>query len=151
MGQGKENPLEATFSLFAMAASYREDVVEGKHEYENLEASALEPSAKEAAHKALNEIANAPQLNPLTKEELAAVTERIRELHGAAYGWNPPTDGALLSGGAERVYLLRTRIRGIVERLDQLYQYGEVGDVTVGELSAGSFEEEAPSLEGWLE
>jgi hypothetical protein len=151
MAQGKESPLEATFSLFAMAASYGEDVIEGKHEYENLAASALEPSVKEAAQKVLDTIVEAPQLNPLTKEEMSAVTERIRELHGAAYGWQPPSDAAALSAGADRGYLLRTRIRGIVERLDQLYQYGAAGDVTVGELGDVSFEEDVVSLDGLLD
>ena len=28
---------ESTFSIFALSASYVEDVIEGKHEYENLE------------------------------------------------------------------------------------------------------------------
>jgi hypothetical protein len=149
MALQKENPLTATFSLFAMAASYSEDVVEGKHEYENLAASALDANAKDAAEKTLDKIQRAPQLNPLTAAEIAAVTETIRELHGRAYGWSPPADAIISKSGAERGHLLRTRIRGAVEQLDQLYQYGSAGDMTIGELGDVSFEEDVPSLD-WL-
>ncbi len=149
MALEKDSPLEATFSLFAMAASYREDVIEGKHEYENLEASALESPAREAARKGLDAIMNAPQLNPLTKEEMSAITARIIDLHGAAYGWTPPAMPP--SGGVDRGYLLRTKIRGIVERLDQIYQYGSAQDITIGELDDARFEEDVPSLDDLVE
>ncbi len=148
MAQNGKSPLEATFALFAIAASYREDVIEGKHEYANLADSTLDQATKDAAMKALDAIQNAPQLNPLRKEEIAVVLGRIRELHGLAYGWEPPTDAALSPAGADRGQLLRTRIRGAVERLDQLYQYGNAGNINVGELSGMSYEEEPPSLDG---
>ncbi len=149
MALDKDSPLEAVFSLFAMASSYREDVIEGKHERENLAASMLEPAAREYAAKALERIASAPQLNPLTKEEIGEITCRIQRLHAKAYGWTPPEDAARLPD--ERGYLLRTRIRGIVERLDQLYQYGSAGDLSVSDLADVSFDEEPPSLDALVE
>ncbi len=149
MALEKDSPLEAVFSLFAMASSYREDVIEGKHEHENLAASVLEQSACESAGKALDRIVSAPQLNPLTKEEIGEVTRRIQKLHATAYGWEPPADAARLPD--ERGYLLRTRIRGVVERLDQLYQYGSANDIMVSELADASFDEDTPSLDGLVE
>lgn len=148
LGLDQDSPLEAVFSLFALGASYGEDVVEGKHEYENLAGSLLSPDERERAEKTLGRILHAPQLLPLTKEEMTRVLDRIRELHGEAYNWNPPEDTAALSGGAEsRGYLLRTRIRSAIEELDQLYQYGTAGKITVGELKEAAYEEDVPSLD----
>jgi hypothetical protein len=48
-------------------------------------------------------------------------------------------------------YLLRTRIRAAVEMLDQLFQYGEVGDIKASKLGDISFEEdEEASLEEFV-
>ena len=149
MALEKESPLEAVYSLFAMASSYREDVIEGKHERDNLAESLLEPQARESAGRALERIASAPQLNPLTNEEAYEVTSRIQKLHAKAYDWEPPTDAARLPD--ERGYLLRTRIRGVVERLDQLYQYGIAGNMTVSDVNDVSFDEDTPSLDCLVE
>lgn len=146
MGLPKDSPLEATFSMFALGASYAEDVVEGKHEYENLAASTLEPDARELAEKALERIVRAPQLLPLTREEISRVLSEIRELHGLAYGWSPPPE-ALSDTGDSRAYLLRTRSRAAIETLDQLYQYGRAGAISIGKLGEVSYEEEIPSLD----
>jgi len=152
LGLQKESLLEATFSLFALGASYGEDVIEGKHEYENLAASLLDQGDRESAEKTLGRILQAPQLLPLTKEEMTGVLDRIRELHGEAYGWNPPRDIASFLGGAEsRGYLLRTRIRGAIEGLDQLYQYGKAGNIVVGDLGEVTYEEDVPSLDGLVD
>ena len=43
-------------------------------------------------------------------------------------------------------YLLRTKLRGAIELLDQLYQYGEVGNIRIGRLDDESLEEELPDL-----
>ena len=149
MALEKDSPLEAVFSVFAMASSYREDVIEGKHEHENLAASSLDPPSRESAGRALDRIASAPQLNPLTNDEIQDITCRIQKLHAQAYGWEPDADAARLPD--ERGYLLRTRIRGVVERLDQLYQYGSAEDMTVSELLKESFDEDTTSLDGLLE
>ena len=141
-----ENCPENTFSLFALSSSYVEDVIEGKHEYENLEA--IYPEEKEPAATVLNLIAGAPQLLPLTRDEINEVLGKIQDFHGRAYGWSPNLSVATLaeatqSGG----YLLRTKIRAAIEFLDQLYQYGKAGKTTVNELGKEVFTEDVPSLE----
>ncbi len=142
--------LESTFSLFALSSSYVEDVIDGKHEFENL--SELFPEDQESGKMVLNQMIKAPQLLPLTKEEVARTVERMREFHGKAYGWTPEADSeALLKATRSGGYLLRTQIRAAIEYLDQLYQYGNVGETKIEELSGESFEEEdVPSLEGVL-
>ena len=137
---------EYTFSLFALSASYAEDVIEGKHEYENLEE--IYPEEQEPAKTVLNLLLKAPQLLPLTKEEINEVLQKIQDFHGRAYGWTPDLSVSSLteatqSGG----YLLRTKIRAAIEFLDQLYQYGQAGRTTVNELGKEVFTEEVPSLE----
>ena len=140
---------ERTFSLFALSSSYVEDAIEGKHEHENLEA--VYPEEPEPARTILNLLEGAPQLLPLTKEEIHEVLRKIQEFHGRAYNWTPALsietlEEAIQSGG----YLLRTRIRAAIEFLDQLYQYGKAGRTTINELGKESFTEDVPSLEEFL-
>jgi len=137
--------LESTFSMFALSASYVEDVIEGKHEFENL--AEIYPDSQEDAKAVLNMMLKAPQLLPLTKEEIAQVLQRVQQFHGQAYDWNPNVSidsitRATQSGG----YLLRTKIRAAIEFFDQLYQYGEAGNTKVDELGKECFDEEVPSL-----
>ncbi|MDO4299189.1 MAG: DUF2791 family P-loop domain-containing protein [Lachnospiraceae bacterium] len=137
---------ERTFSIFALSASYVEDVIEGKHEYENLEA--IYPEEQEPAKTVLNLLVGAPQLLPLTKDEINEVLYKIQDFHGRAYGWTPDLPVSTLaeatqSGG----YLLRTKIRAAIEFLDQLYQYEKAGKTTINELGEEVFTEDVPSLE----
>lgn len=141
--------LESTFTVFALASSYTEDVINGKHEYANL--SELFPDEPEPMNTVLNLLSHAPQLHPLTKEEIHNVLVRVQEFHGLAYRWTPQVsidalEKATESGG----YLLRTKIRAAIEFLDQLYQYGEAGETRVNELGEESYAEEVPSLENLL-
>ena len=137
---------EATFSMFALSASYTEDVIESNHEYENL--AAIYPTEPEPARTVLELLVKAPQLLPLTKEEISKILSKIHEFHGRAYNWTPNVSIASLiestqSGG----YLLRTKIRAAIEFLDQLYQYGKAGKTTVNELGEETFTEDVPSIE----
>lgn len=137
---------EAAFTIFALSASYVEDVIEGKHEYANLEE--LFPENQEPARTVLNLLSRAPQLLPLTRDEINEILCKIQDFHGRAYGWTPALSTAALaeatqSGG----YLLRTKIRAAIEFLDQLYQYGKAGHTTVNELGQETFTEDIPSLE----
>lgn len=138
--------LESAFSIFALSASYVEDVIEAKHEYENL--AAIYPDEPEPAKTVLDLLARAPQLLPLTKEEIREILYKIQDFHGKAYGWTPNLSiesltEATLSGG----YLLRTKIRAAIEFLDQLYQYGKAGKTTINELGEETFTEDVPSIE----
>lgn len=138
--------LEAVFSIFALSASYVEDVIEAKHEYENL--AEIYPEEQEPARTVLDLLAKAPQLLPLTKEEMQEILCRIQDFHGRAYEWTPNLSVDSLaavtqSGG----YLLRTKIRAAIEFLDQLYQYGKAGKTTINELGEETFEEDVPSID----
>lgn len=138
--------LEAVFSIFALSASYAEDVIEAKHEYENL--AEIYPEEQEPARTVLDLLVKAPQLLPLTKEEMQEILCRIQDFHGRAYEWTPNLSVDSLaavtqSGG----YLLRTKIRAAIEFLDQLYQYGKAGKTTINELGEETFEEDVPSID----
>jgi len=141
-----EKSLESTFSMFALSASYVEDVIEGKHEYENLEA--VYPEEQEPAKTVLDLLGRAPQLLPLTKEEINEVLYKIQDVHGKAYGWTPNLSiSSLVEATQSGGYLLRTKIRSAIEFLDQLYQYGKAGKTTVNELGEETFTEDVPLIE----
>lgn len=137
---------ESTFSIFALSSSYVEDVIDRKHEYDNLEA--VYPDEQEPAKTVLNLLEKAPQLVPLTRDEINEVLCKIQDFHGKAYEWTPNVSASSLveatqSGG----YLLRTKIRAAIEFLDQLYQYGKAGKTTINELGEETFTEDVPSIE----
>ena len=137
---------ENTFSIFALSASYVEDVIEGKHEYENLEE--VFPEEPEPIRSVLDLLTKAPQLLPLTKEEISEVLCKIQDFHGKAYGWTPNLSAASLAASTQAGgYLLRTKIRAAIEFLDQLYQYGKAGDTTINELGEETFEEDVPVID----
>lgn len=137
--------MEAVFSMFALSASYVEDVIEGKHDYENL--GELFPENQEPMYTVLELLRKAPQLHPLTQTEFREVLERLKEFHARAYQWEPQISVDVLekvtqSGG----YLLRTKIRAAIEYLDQLYQYGVCQNTIITDLSEETYKEEIPSL-----
>lgn len=137
--------MESTFTVFALSSSYIEDVIEGKHDYENL--TELFPEDPEPMRTVLELLQKAPQLHPLTKSEFQEVLAKLMDFHAKAYHWEPQVSVAALekvtqAGG----YLLRTKIRAAIEYLDQLYQYGECTDTRIQELTAESYGEEIPSL-----
>ena len=137
---------EATFSMFALSASYTADVIEGKHEYENL--AAIYPMEPEPARTVLELLIKAPQLLPLTKEEISEILSKIQDFHGRAYGWTPNVSiSSLVESTQSGGYLLRTKIRAAIEFLDQLYQYGKAGKTTINELGEETFTEDIPSIE----
>lgn len=141
-----DNRMESMFSMFALSSSYIEDIIEGKHEFENL--AVTYPDRQEPAKTVLNLLVKAPQLLPLTKDEICQVLERVQEFHGRAYGWNPQVSVDTIAGAAQSGgYLLRTKIRGAIEFLDQLYLYGEAGQTKINELGRETFEEDVPSLD----
>lgn len=137
---------EMTFSIFALSASYVEDVIEGKHEYMNLEE--IYPEEQEPARSVLDMLTKAPQLLPLTKEEINEVLCKIQDFHGKAYEWTPNLSAASLAASTQSGgYLLRTKIRAAIEFLDQLYQYGKAGNTAVNELGKETFEEDVPAID----
>lgn len=138
--------LEGIYTLFALGASYTEDVIETKHDYENLEE--IYPEQQEPIRTVLNLITRAQQLAPLTDSEIREILKKIQVFHGRAYDWNPNISmGTILAATQSGGYLLRTKLRAAIELLDQLYQYGEAGNTRINELGQETFEEDVPSLE----
>jgi len=140
--------LEAVFSVFAFSSSFTEEVIDKKHEFENAEdIFADDATALKASKATLNAIVDAPELASLSKAEILRVLESIQEFHGMAYDWEPQIDPETIYDGTEGAgYLLRTRIRAAIELLDQLYQYGKVGKISVTELGKEQFEEDDTPL-----
>lgn len=137
--------LKSTFTLFALSASYSEDVIESKHEYDNL--AQYYPDDQEPMKSVLRLMDNAVQLLPLTQNEIRNVFERVKDFHSRAYDWYPRcTVEELINVSAASGYLLRTKIRSAIEYLDQLYQYGEAALNEVSLLKGESYTEEV-SLE----
>ncbi|MDA8441627.1 MAG: DUF2791 family P-loop domain-containing protein [Peptococcaceae bacterium] len=141
--------LESTFTMFAMGASYQEDVIESKHEFENVTTTYVDRAQREPVEKVLQQIVGAPQLQPLNQTEILTVLEQVQIFHGQAYDWQPNLDvREVLKASENRGYLLRTKIRAAVELLDQLYQYGQAGDIRINELGEPQYQdEELPSLD----
>jgi len=142
---------EAVYTVFAFTSSFATDVIESRHEFENLETAAFEPENYQAAKKVLQAIMTAEQLQPLNKQEIENVMTTLLDFYTRAYNWYPDLDiSAILKRTDHRGHLLRTRIRAIVECLDQLIQYNQVTDIRIGALGQVSYEEDLPSLEGVL-
>ncbi len=136
-----QREFESVFSLFAYSASYVEDVVIGKHDFENLEE--IHPAEPEPMRSVLGQIVKTPQLSPLTEKEIWEILEKVREIHGRAYRWDAGIDiESLVKASQNGGYLLRTRIRAAIELLDQEYQYGEAGEAVIGTVAESSYEEE---------
>ncbi len=145
-----DEALESTYTLFALGASYAEDVIESKHEYETL-AEAF-PDDPEPMKSVLDLIDNAEQLQPLTKNEILEILEKLQLFHGKAYDWNPQFSIEELSRATDAGgYLLRTKIRAAIEFLDQMYQYGEAEGTEIGSLVTETFEEDTPDLSGFAD
>jgi len=142
---------EAVLSVFALSSSYAEDVIESKHEFENLEAANFPPDEQAVIKKAMHALLAAEQLQPLSKQEIQTVMETLLDFYTRAYNWHPNIDiTEILKRTDHRGYLLRTRIRAAVECLDQLYQYNQVADISINALGEVSYEEDLPSLDGVL-
>jgi hypothetical protein len=144
--------LRAVYSLFTLTTSYLEDVIEAKHEFENLREGMLDAREADAVEKTLKCMVSAKQLQPLTTEEILLVMEKLKEFYKRAYDWDVNLDmREILKNTTNRGYLLRTRIRAAVECLDQLYQYNKAADITINELGQAGYEEDIPSLEDMVE
>ena len=74
--------------------------------------------------------------------------EKLISFHGKAYDWNPQIDAeSLLRQAGDAGFLLRTKIRYAIEILDELYQYGEKGETTIGTLTEEDIVREDDSSE----
>lgn len=148
----KYSHLESVFSMFAFTSSFMEDVVESKHDFESIAEIYIEKASREQVEKVLKHIAEAPQLHPLTNDEILSVFHKVQEFHAKAYGWDPEINvQTLYKLTSSKGYLLRTRIRAVVEQLDQIYQYGRIADIQVKTLAQPQYsEDDTPSLEDYI-
>ena len=107
------------------------------------------PEEPEPMRTVIDQIVHSYQLTPLTQEEVLQVIHRIRDYHAAAYDWqSAKTDEELLRVADASGYLLRTRLRAVIETLDQEYQYGNAQEISIGSLQQESYEDmDPPSLE----
>lgn len=143
--------LEKVMSLFALSASYSEDVIDKRKEADSISVRfAEDQDAYTAACHVINAILKAPELVPLSKSEVLEILTRLQAFHGEAYDWTPAVSAETLYRAAEGGgYLLRTRIRAAIEFLDQLYQYGSVGKTRIDAVGREILEEDTtPRLEG---
>ncbi len=138
--------MESVFSVFAVSASYAEDVIDAKHEYENL--AEIYPDEQEPMKSVLDRIIRARQLEPLTRQEMDVILGEIKEYHALAYDWIPQVSQEELTKAANSGgFLLRTKIRAAIEYLDQIYLYRTSGKVEVSDLSVESYDEDILPLE----
>ena len=138
----------ATYTIFAVTSSYIEDVIEGKHEFDNLDESGFEPEDRTAADKTLRALLAAKQLQPLNKTEISEIMKKLLDFYKRAYDWQIDIDmDEIIKRTDNRGFLLRTRIRAAVECLDQLYQYNNFSDIKINPLGQVSYEEEIPPLD----
>jgi hypothetical protein len=139
--------LQATYSIFALTTSFIEDVIDAKHEFDNLSESGFDKKDYEAAEKTLQAICEAKRLQPLSKEEIADVMEKLKGFYQRAYHWDSDIDmSEIMKNTDTRGYLLRTRIRAAVECLDQLYLYKQASDIRIDGLGNVRYEEDIPEL-----
>ena len=140
---------EAVYTVFALTSSYAEDVIEGKHEFDNLESAGFEPEDYNHIKRVLQSLMGAEQLQPLNTQEIQTVMAALLDFYSRAYDWYPNLDiNEILKHTDHRGNLLRTKIRAAVECLDQLYQYNHVADIRISALGEVSYEEDLPSLDG---
>jgi hypothetical protein len=134
--------MQATYSLFALTASFREDVLEAKNEYENAKDIEPDSNGRALTEKTLKAIETARQLAPLSDTEISEIMRMLFDFYKRAYDWQPDMDMSAVTAESENHGLyVRSRIRAAVECLDQLYQYGEVGGISVGALNEGGYDE----------
>ncbi|MFA5468989.1 MAG: BREX system ATP-binding domain-containing protein [Sphaerochaetaceae bacterium] len=137
--------IEGLYALFAISSSYVEDVIEAKREYENLEQ--LQLATEEEIKRVLDTIIATKQLNPLSKNEIEQVIQKLIYFHGRAYDWEPNlTVGEIQKEADTTGYLLRTKIRLALECLDQAYQYGSLSKSSLQTLTDESFNQELEEL-----
>ena len=136
--------LENTVTLLAFSESYQADVIEKRKEFQGVKDILGEGTEEaRAAEAVLNAFLTAPELSPLSREEVLQVLRDIEQFHALAYDWQPNVPEEEIYRATEKGgYLLRTKLRGAIELLDQLYQYGEAGGIRIGKLDVESLEEE---------
>ena len=133
----------STLSLFTMTNNFAMQVIEGKDERSHL--AETEGFDNAIIEDTLYRIETAYELPPLDRNEFMDVLIKIVEFHARAFDWKPYINIEDLCETAWSCgLLLRTKIRAAIEYLDQLFQYGDTGSITAGELEQETYQEETP-------
>ena len=122
--------LENTLSVFAFSTSFMDEVIAGKNEYSSVALGSRTDEEKNNIRAVLDAITSAKELRPLTESELTESIITIIEVYQEAYGKLDNYDlSTLVSIAMQSGFLLRTKIRTVIEALDQLYQYHSVSEI----------------------
>ncbi len=125
--------LPHTYSVWALASSFHNDILERKEEADKLPQWLNARGHGElaaAVARPLRALAEAPVLAPLSDGDLTAMLRTIITAHGAAYRWRPPYQGEDLLGVVraampERDTKVRQLVRAAVQVLDYHLLYDE--------------------------
>ncbi len=118
------------YSLFAFSSSFADEVIAGKNEFSAISLSSRSEDEKIAMAYTLDRITKGEELSPLTDEELSEAIRSIIRLYKRAYSLDKSFDEQQLFEASKKSgFLLRTKIRAVIEALDQIYQYGDMGEI----------------------
>lgn len=147
--------LPNTFSVWMVSSNFRPRVIDELEEPaklpEWLRARGRDVLAQQIV-RPLNDLSRAKSLPPLTEDDLQEMFGAIAELHGAAFGWEPPLGGPGLldrirTQVPERDAKLRQLVRASVQFLDLMHQYGREPALrlhTVGEAAITPEDDDPP-------
>ncbi len=122
--------LESVYSVFAFSSSFSDEVIAGKNEYSSVSLSGRPEEEINSITETLDRITGGSELASLSKEELERSVISIVDLYKRAYERDIDCDISTLVDCASKAgFLLRTKIRAVIEALDQIYQYGNIGSV----------------------
>ncbi len=122
--------LESVYSVFAFSSSFTDEVIAGKNEYSSVSLSGRPEEEIKAITETLDRITGGSELASLSKEELETSITSIVDLYKRAYERDIECSiPQLLDVASKSGFLLRTKIRAVIEALDQIYQYGNMGSV----------------------
>ncbi len=134
--------LESVYSVFAFSSSFADEIIAGKNEYSSVALSGRTKEEIEAMTNTLDRITKGSELESLSKEELNNSIVSIVELYKRAYEREIPCDiSVLVEIASQAGFLLRTNIRAVIEALDQIYQYGNIGEIETVKIQAEDISE----------
>lgn len=141
--------IESLYSLFAFSTSFTDEVIVGKNEFSSLALSNKTDDEKESISSVLEKINKGDELRALTDDEMRESIDTIIMLYEEAYDKKINIDKEMLLNLAlSSGYLLRTKIRTVIEALDQILQYGDIGTINSKLVEGESLEESIDSLMG---
>jgi len=139
--------LQSVYSLFAFSTSFSDEIIANKNEFSSIALSDRPDDEKKKLNDVLETINNGEELRALSEEELLNSISVIVSLYNKAYDKNIAIDkDELLKLSDSAGYLLRTKIRAVIEALDQISQYGDIGAFNAKTIQGESLAEEIDSL-----